>query len=377
MVVIVAIFSSCQRDEALKPAGSRIKASSTSNLVESSCSQTYLSFETKEKLNQYLQVKSNLTDSALMVSEIAQGFQSLSSVFYRICKEESQIATYDTIDNGDPIQHGVIYDQYFSSLQIVNHTDDKGNLSTYILPNVSDLTLTRVLNEDRIVKIENKIYKFYSDCVKIIMDGDCSKLAMLDAIDSSDENQKIVVLREPSNYFQNLSRMNATNSDSWDKSNSQTGGNGIKLIIYSNLWRLNILPDYNSNSTPLRGYLAKARMVPLRKRRGWWYDSYEAYLIWDTEYSGNQVYALWYGNLGLPDLNQANNINLFSPTDGNSFNRLMTASDVPVFFQDNGLSWRDQILVLHPSSNLPNFITHRFRAIMERRGASALSEINL
>ncbi len=367
-------FMGCQNEESLdKPQTNKNLSTTSGSSIKSSCGETYMVFSSKSELYQYLEEKEMLTNSELGILEKSQGFKSLAVAFSEIGRDELLVAEYDTVDNGGPILHGSVYNQYINSIHTVTHVDEKNNDTTnYILPNIFDLSLARAVNVNGIVEIAGQLHKYYTNEVKIILDGDCNKLSMLDNITETDSSIGIVVLQEGEAEFQSIGRINSRST--WDIGNVANGSRNSRLIVYSKFFSGTVRTG-QSSSPNARAYYGRARLVPLRRRiRGSWYDSYEANLTWWTNYSGNTVNGIWHNFVGFPNLSNSSNIILYSNPIWDT--RYYDAIDVPFLVGRNGLTNLGDALVLSNSSPIPSFNSHTLLGRMQRDGRDCTSNIS-
>ena len=169
-----------------------------------SCSQSEIVENTTENtIEQTVQAPTNengwlhFADDASMDAAFVELIESFSEVKAWEAKynHNSLRARYEAaleeIDAAEAMGIGFeqLIEQYKDVLQVVGEGDER-----QIVCIVDDIVTPALLNEDGILQVGQYISKYSTDKIKIITDGDASKIAMLDDIDETNEAMGIEVI---------------------------------------------------------------------------------------------------------------------------------------------------------------------------------------
>jgi len=175
------------------------------------------------------------------------------------------------LSSGQPTHSQLSID--FSYMLVTRTTDDGAG---YYDPNIHDYGISYVSNHKGVVQVGDLIYMHSDQYIKIITDGDASKLEDLERATESDLENDVEV-------YPTLSHASYFRAGSWNISGSNKCGR-MKVIVYQDFVQ-NATGNQNEYTTT---FSAKARS--LKKRLfGAWYDNWKVNLSMSGEHIGNEV----------------------------------------------------------------------------------------
>lgn len=153
----------------------------------------FLTFDSFEELEKKVEEISQMTYEEQVKEEESNNFVSIDRIYEEITlAEEELLKPYENLTEEElskmPRITSATHDMYSDIL--ITDTLEDGCLIE--LPNALP-KYTKVLNRKSIVKVAGKIYQFKRNEIKIIEDGDVSKIAELDRIYSTDSTLRIKV----------------------------------------------------------------------------------------------------------------------------------------------------------------------------------------
>lgn len=233
----------------------------------------FLTFESIEEMYKTIDSLSVLDDNMQQYYEENLDFMSLDRLSNIIDLENDKILeeyknlTVEELEKY-PVKFSDLHNTY-SHIYLVDTLDDG---SCYHNLDVYDYNLAKILNKDCLVKIDNKIYQLKKNVVKIIEDGDESKIQYLDRTLSTDSVIGITV---------KILGGRGTNTEV-SKSAYKTNGT-FRVIIY-NTFSQNKVADRDYYKTTF-----KVSFRVLKKFLGVWYVNHKAYIHYNVRYTGNIV----------------------------------------------------------------------------------------
>lgn len=168
-----------------------------------------------------------------------------------------------------PIQHAPITDKYKEMLITVLTEDSAG----YFDKNINSEEYSYVVNKDGIVSISDTIYQYTKEYIKMITDGDISKIELMKKATQTDIGLNIIVLKIEDNK----------GAGSWLK--SATGNNGRFRVIQYLGFTQNVSGGQTATTWEVKGRSLQRRLF------GAWYDNYKATITLSGNHTGNITYG--------------------------------------------------------------------------------------
>lgn len=276
MLPMFLFLIGCEEENFLDPVEDNIRK----NVEKNVNIDNFLSFKSFEDMYQKIDSLSLFDDSTQQRYEESLNFMSLDRLSDEIDLENDKILeelkelSVEELEK-TPVKFSELHNRY-SSIYVIDTLEDG---SLYHDLDVYDYNLAKILNKDRLVRINNKIYQLRRDVVKIIEDGDNSKIRYLDTTLSTDSINGITV---------KMIGGQGTNTYV-SKSAYKTNGT-FKVIIYNN---------FSQNKVPDRDYYLtyfKVKFRVLKKFLGMWYVNHKAYINYNVQHTGNIVRGFRFSN---------------------------------------------------------------------------------
>lgn len=247
--------------------------------------ENFLTFASFDDLQATLDKISNYGNNEQLNWENNNNFISLNHIYQEIDSAENKLLEpYDTLSVEElekmPRVTSYTHD-VFSDILIVEKMDDG---SSYEDLNINDYTLSKVVNREGIIKIGDSIYQYKKNTIKIIKDGDCKKIKILNNIESTNDSLKISVIDLKSGG-------GSSTSQNIHKGAYKT--NGVYKVIIYNDFTQKYQGDLNIYRT---NFQIKIRV--LKKAFGCWYNNCKRKIDFDCNFIGNCVSGYQIANNG-------------------------------------------------------------------------------
>lgn len=183
------------------------------------------------------QIDAGFEDNGKVVAEIAArfpGFSSMKKVFDKFDMEEAALVEKlpggTNVDWSNYLRLSDIGKQYSNMILVKQFPD---NREYYYDMNIRQRHFADFVNSEGLLAVNDSIYQFSEKFVKIITDGDYSKIALLGSLNATDSNRHIIVFDSRLfvlGYFKTVATAACFNV--WDKSNTGTSNNKrISLVV--------------------------------------------------------------------------------------------------------------------------------------------------
>ncbi len=213
-LVLIGAFSSCSKQEmASTESSAQVDLSANTQFVPSSSiamEHGMLSFDSKEDLDITLLEIMVHDRAAVDRWEQSRGFTSQQYMFNEVVLAEEAISDYyeslpeseQEYHRSQPEVNSEIYHQYLRD-GIIKIVTDPEDGSEYFEYGVTDPSIAAVINKDGFVKAGDWIYQYTENAVKIILDGDFSKIPQIEGINTDYKDKSIVVAKTEEAASQN------------------------------------------------------------------------------------------------------------------------------------------------------------------------------
>lgn len=272
---IFTILSSCQKsnNQTSKEPDANLNAKSTPVATlqrnqKNHCDFNVLVFKNEQDLEKTLQYLEGKSDEFLLDWEKKYDFVSMRQAFEEIIADEINFA-----DNEELVHSDLIY-KYPNSFVIEKTYDQCG----FFDKNIHIDNMSKVVNPDGLIVVENSIYQYTKECVKVIKDGDINKIPNLLSATISDLSLGIEVY--------------PTRSGTPSFSKVCQGDDGrLRILVYEEF-----VQNTPASYPQIRVTTYKVKVRTLQRRLwGLWYDNYKTYITLKGNHSGNTTYG-WFAN---------------------------------------------------------------------------------
>jgi len=295
----ITLFYSCSKEKISENkfvSESSLKSSST--IQSNYCPYNILVFENDQKLSETVNTLKVKSDAEFASWELQNNFVSMYTAFNKIVDDELNYSE-STVN-----EHSILLYEYPNAFISVLTDDSCG---FYDINNDLDNQLSKVINPDGLVVVGGKIYMYSKEKIKIINDGDFSKIPQLYTIASTNQSLGIIVEAAASS---------GTNSFHRECNNKN---NPLKIIVYEDFVQ-NISSTYPNQRVTF--YAITVRSL---KRRLWgaWYDNYKTNINLQGNHNGNttygwlangsSVYIGWYGSYNVNSNGMQHTLKIYLP----------------------------------------------------------------
>lgn len=158
-----------------------------------------LSFESKHMFEATCREIAIADRKAVDLWEKSTGIKTPASIFYAVILAEDSISTYymnlsekeQEYWRNQPQKHSAIYEEALLNKTI--HLIPDGDGGEYFDINLYDKSIANLINLDGFVKIENQIYQYTEDAIKIIQDGNIEKIETIQNINHNFNGNGMIV----------------------------------------------------------------------------------------------------------------------------------------------------------------------------------------
>jgi hypothetical protein len=221
IALVLTVFNGCQKEpsinETIKKAEMKaiVKVFQPSNKVV--VENGMLSFNSKQAFDATNHEISLADRKSVDLWEKLIGIKSPASIFNSVIFAEDSISEYfkslpineQEYWKSQPQKHSAIYTEALSKKTI--HLLPDGDGGEYFDLNLYDKTTASLINLDGFVKIENQIYQYTNNAIKIIQDGDVKKIELIKSINQSFDGNKMIVNVFDGNMLKNATVVAPTN----------------------------------------------------------------------------------------------------------------------------------------------------------------------
>jgi hypothetical protein len=192
-------FYACQKDK-----GETVASNATSNPAlnvyqSAQVEHGMLVFASKQEMDMAMIELNSLTIAEFEAWEKSKNINTQFSAFNAVVKEEGKISDYyeslpaeeQATARNQPQPHSDIYNEMMDKGVLMLIKDNDGN--EYFNYAVSNPTMTKVINLEGFVKAGDWIYQFNDKGVKIILDGDFSKIETLKSMNENLTDKTYVI----------------------------------------------------------------------------------------------------------------------------------------------------------------------------------------
>ena len=302
-LVFLFLLNSCKK-EVLH--NSSTNSENTSTIQHSLKRQglNILEFESEQALQDTLLFLRGKDDAFLDTWEVQKGFTSMRKIFNEVAEAEIQVANkYENLPpqalaalQNKPVEHSqkaILH----KNMLVTRNTDDGAQ---YYEKNIHTDELSRVVNEDGIVIVGDKIYQHISDKIKIITDGDVNKIPLLKAAVVTNANQNIQVF-------------SVSGTNTFNRS-CQSNDGRLRIIVYEDFIQ-NTSTFYPTNKVTT--YRVRVRSLQ-RRLFGAWYDNYNTNISLNGNHVGN-ITSGWFANNNSTTINWSGAYNVASSGQVHTF----------------------------------------------------------
>lgn len=240
-------------------------------------------FENEDALQNTLILLQDKEDTFLDSWEKQKGFTSMRKIFNEINEAEIQMdAKYEGLSpeelaklEGQPIEHSKEAMMHQDMLVICD-TDDGGQ---YYDKNIHTNTLAKVVNEDGMMIVGDKIYQHTRDKIKVMTKGNLDKISLLKTTVVSNPSESIEVISLTTTTFK-------TSSGTLSFNRTSQGNNGrLRVIVYEDF-----IQNISSSNSTYKETTYKITVRSLQRRLlGSWYDNYDSNISLNGSTIGNST----------------------------------------------------------------------------------------
>lgn len=221
IAVVLSVFNACQKEPTINGTIKKVemkavvKAFQPSNKVV--VENGMFSFESKLAFDVTKQEIGLADRKAVDLWEQTLAIKTPASIFNAVILAEDSISSFfmslpeneQEYWRNEPQKHSNIYLE--ALVQKTIHLLPDGEGGEYFDLNLYDKSTAGLINLDGFVKIENQIYQYTDNAIKIIQDGDVAKINLIKGINHSFEGNNMIV-----NVFKDNRLKNATNETSFN-----------------------------------------------------------------------------------------------------------------------------------------------------------------